>query len=93
MKEKKRVNLGCWLADQFHHAQGTGRNLILGSLITHLAVFQGLDLNDHDLHMVCEMKPFELRQLGYNGVIWENGDVCEFTVEPCLQGRRMYRES
>ncbi|KAH6755950.1 hypothetical protein C2S53_007076 [Perilla frutescens var. hirtella] len=70
MKEKKKVNLECWLAEQFSNAQAKGRKLILGSLITHLAISLGVfTLENHHLHKACAMYLLDLDYLEVMGMI------------------------
>ena len=71
MKNNIKVNLGCWLAAQFKTVL-TKKNkpLILGSYITHLAVqLEILNLQDHNLHLACDMKFLNAERLERIGVL------------------------
>lgn len=79
MLNNLKVNLGCWLAQQFQFVLSRkSKPLILGSYITHLAVNLGvLDLSNHDLHLACPMEPLDLHCLEKMGVVERiNGEFC-----------------
>ncbi|XP_071909384.1 uncharacterized protein [Coffea arabica] len=71
MKNNIKVNLGCWLAAQFKTVLAKkNKPLILGSYITHLATQLGiLNLEDHDLHLACEMELLDVDCLEKMGVV------------------------
>ena len=71
MKNGFKVNLGCWLAAQFKSVMAKkNKPLILGSYITHLAVQLGvLNLQDHDLHLACNMEYLTADRLEKMGVL------------------------
>lgn len=62
MTNNIKVNLECWLTQQFKFVLSKkSKPLILGSYITHLVVNLGvLDLSNHDLHITCPMEPLDL---------------------------------
>ena len=79
MQNNIKVNLGCWLASQFAGVLANKRPLILGSLITHLAVHENLiDLNNNNLHVACEMLPLDLDCLVGMGLVGKKKDVFYF---------------
>ena len=79
MQNDIKVNLGCWLASQFASVLTNRRPLILGSLITQLAVHEDLiDLENNDLHVACEMLPLDLDCLAGMGLIGQKKDVFYF---------------
>ena len=71
MKNGFKVNLGCWLVAQFKTVMAKkNKPLILGSYITHLAVQLGvLNLQDHDLHLACDMEYLTADRLEKMGVL------------------------
>ena len=70
MQVGKKVNLGWWLADQFQDVITRNHPLILGFLITQLAVQQGLlNLQDTNLHVACEMLPLDFTCLAGMGLV------------------------
>lgn len=79
MQNKLKVNLGYWLVSQFAGVVAHKRHLILGSMITALAVnLNLLDLNDNDLHVACSMKPLDLHCLENMGLIEQVQGVYSF---------------
>ncbi|KAL2520787.1 Uncharacterized protein Fot_24710 [Forsythia ovata] len=79
VQNKIKVNLGFWLVSQFSTIVKNKRLLILGSLITHLAVHENLiDLDDNDLHIACEMQPLDLHCLEIMGLVWKEADAYHF---------------
>jgi hypothetical protein len=61
MVHRNNINLGFWLASQFHSILTNGKHLSLGFLITHLAINHGLlDLATTDLHIACDMEPLNI---------------------------------
>ncbi|KAL4368664.1 hypothetical protein GQ457_05G022790 [Hibiscus cannabinus] len=58
------INLGFWLASQFHSILTNGKSLCLGFVITHLAINLNLiTLDDTNLHVACEMEPLNIDSL------------------------------
>lgn len=86
MQNKIKVNLGCSLASQFASVVTNKRPLILGSLITHLVVYENwIDLDDNDLHIPYDMQPPNLHYLevmGSNGK--KEGVFYFYALEPIM---------
>ncbi|PIM96992.1 hypothetical protein CDL12_30547 [Handroanthus impetiginosus] len=79
MSRSIKVNLGCWLATQFGSVAANKRPLILGSLITHLAVqLHLISLEAHDLHLACEMQPLDMTCLLGMGLVGQHNGEFHF---------------
>ena len=84
MKNGIKVNLGYWLATRFDTVvQKKNKPLILGSLITHLAIKLGVlkpssSNSFHpipNLHVACEMLPLDLKCLAGMGLLTRHSGV------------------
>ncbi|KAL4283662.1 hypothetical protein GQ457_16G016940 [Hibiscus cannabinus] len=73
------INLGFWLASQFHSILTNGKSLCLGFVITHLAINLNLiTLDDPNLHVACEMEPLNIDSLLKMKVLAKVGGVYTF---------------
>lgn len=81
MKTGFKVNLGCWLTAQFKTVLAKKNiPLILESYITRLAVQLGvLILQDHDLHLACDMEFVNVERLERMGVLEHVNGAYRFT--------------
>ena len=57
-----KVNLGCWFTSHFQIVLSKkNKPLILSSYITRFAInLRILDLNNHNMHLDCNMEPLDL---------------------------------
>lgn len=81
MVQKKRVNLGFWLASQFSNIISFKRPLILGSVITCIVIYiTDFDIEKIDLHIACPQIALDLGSLDDIGLLHLKDDVPCFAL-------------
>ncbi|KAL0309861.1 UNVERIFIED_CONTAM: hypothetical protein Sradi_5928400 [Sesamum radiatum] len=91
-----RINLGFWVASQFQIIISKKRPLILGSLITHIALnAQLIDLTTTHLHIACTPHPLDVAALDQMGLLTRRNGLLCFTPpgEPGARLGRRQREA
>lgn len=76
MTENKKVNLCYFITLQLHTTVNRHRPLILGHIVTHIALYEGLfDFTPNNLHKTCDLLPLHLMSLDDMGLLCKNGVV------------------
>ncbi|XP_057794738.1 uncharacterized protein LOC131011017 [Salvia miltiorrhiza] len=79
MVNSVKLNLGYWLALQIKKVLEKRKGLILGSMITRLAISHGLlDLENHSLHKAHDNKPLDEKSLIRMGIVEKKDGVLKF---------------
>lgn len=79
MIRKWRVNLGFWLTSQFFKVISCKQLLILGSIITRLAIcITVFDIEDTDLHIIFPQTALDLGSLDDMGLLYLKDNILIF---------------
>lgn len=82
MVEKKRVNLGCFIASQLNIVIIHHRLLILRHIVTQIALHERvINLESIDLHKACDSLPLDLMSLDDVGLLCKVESIILFVLQ------------